>query len=103
MLLRLSLSALVLKYSKRNEATVGEKRGVRREAAGIGEKLGGGSMHASNDGRRRQEWDTFTIRAQCQENLLCTLGKKSLYQDVLNFSESCSCSSTPSVDTVTTA
>lgn len=50
----LSLSALVLKCSKRNEITVGEKEGhVRREAAVIGEKLGSGSMHASNDGRRR--------------------------------------------------
>lgn len=46
----LSLSGLVLKYSKRKEVTVGEKGDVRREAAGIGEELGGGSMHAANDG-----------------------------------------------------
>lgn len=54
MLLCLSLSALVLKYSIRKEVTVGEKkRDIRREAAGIGEKLGGGSMHATSDGRKR--------------------------------------------------
>ncbi|RMC00368.1 hypothetical protein DUI87_22976 [Hirundo rustica rustica] len=45
--------ALVLKYSKRKEATGGEKkRDVRWGAAGIGEKLGGGSMHPTNDGRK---------------------------------------------------
>lgn len=49
----LSLLALVLKCSKRNEITVGEEGHVRRETAVIGEKLGSGSMHASNDGRRR--------------------------------------------------
>lgn len=79
-----------------------KKRYVRKEAAGIGEKLGGGSMHATNDGRRRWEWDSFTIRAQRQVNLLWIFGKKSLYQDMLNFSESCSYKSTPNVDTVTT-
>lgn len=50
----LSLSALVLKCSKKNELTVGEKeRDVRKEAEVIGEKLGSGSMHTSNNGRRR--------------------------------------------------
>lgn len=54
MLFWLSLSALVLKCSKKNELTVGEKeRDVRKEAAVIGEKLGSGSMHTSNNGRRR--------------------------------------------------
>ena len=67
----LSLSALILKCSKRNEITVGEKEGdVKREAAVIGEKLGSGSMHASNDGRRRWEWDTSTVCAQWQANSL---------------------------------
>lgn len=44
---------MALKHSKRKEVTVEKKRDVRREATGIGEKLGGGSMHATNDGRKR--------------------------------------------------